>query len=138
MCANHGVAYRKALAWLGHSNSEMLDLYYHLHDDDSQKTLMELAKSGAVELTDDDFEDSLRTVAGSKIVKNPQVPELQELMSVILKNKKRPERAGFYLPSLCNILNNLILQLNSNNSKDLDSLVDLLFSHDFLLSRDAF
>ena len=48
------------------------------------------------------------------------------------------ERAGFYLPTLCNVLNNLILQLNSNNSKDLDSLVDLLFLHDFLLSRDAF
>jgi hypothetical protein len=48
------------------------------------------------------------------------------------------ERAGFYLPSLCKVLNNLILQLNSNDSKDLNSLVDLLFLHDFLLSRDAF
>jgi site-specific recombinase XerD len=99
MCANHGVAYRKALAWLGHSNSEMLDLYYHLHDDDSQKTMMELAKSGASDPddneADDDFEDSLRTVAGSKIVKNPQVPELQELMDVILAENKKTERAGF-------------------------------------------
>ena len=48
------------------------------------------------------------------------------------------ERAGFDLPSLCKVLNNLVLQLNSNDSKDLDSLVDLLFLHDFLLSRDAF
>ena len=48
------------------------------------------------------------------------------------------ERAGFDLPSLCKIFNNLILHLNSNDSKDLNSLVDLLFSHDFLLSRDAF
>ena len=32
LCANHRVAHRKALAWLGHSSSEMLDLYYHLHD----------------------------------------------------------------------------------------------------------
>ena len=48
------------------------------------------------------------------------------------------ERAGFDLPSLCKVLNNLILQLNSNDSKDLKSLIDLLFSHDFLLSRDVF
>jgi hypothetical protein len=36
------------------------------------------------------------------------------------------ERTGFDLPSLCNILDKLILQLNSNKSKDLNSLVDLL------------
>jgi len=42
------------------------------------------------------------------------------------------------MPALCKVLNNLILQLNSNDSKDLNSLVDLLFLHDFLLSRDAF
>ena len=95
MCANHGVAYRKALAWLGHSNSEMLDLYYHLHDDDSQRTMMELAKSGVSDLAKSHFEDSLRTVGQSKIVKNPQVPELQELMDVILADKEKTERAGF-------------------------------------------
>ncbi len=43
LCANHRVAHRKALAWLGHSSSEMLDLYYHLHDEDSQHAMMELA-----------------------------------------------------------------------------------------------
>ena len=48
------------------------------------------------------------------------------------------ERAGFDLPSICNIFNRLILQLNSNERKELSSLVDLLFSHDFLLSRDPF
>jgi len=48
------------------------------------------------------------------------------------------ERAGFYLPSLCRVLRNLILQLNSNDSKDLNSLIDLLFLHDSLLSRDVF
>jgi hypothetical protein len=58
MCANYGVAYRKALAWLGHSNSEVLDLYYHLHNNDSQKTMMELAKSSVSELTENNFEDS--------------------------------------------------------------------------------
>jgi len=95
MCANHGVAYRKALAWLGHSNSEMLDLYYHLHDDDSQKTMMELAKSETSELADDDFEDSLRTVDEYKIGRNPQPIELQELTDVILANKEKTERVGF-------------------------------------------
>ena len=30
LCANHHIAYRKALAWFGHSSSQMLDLYYHL------------------------------------------------------------------------------------------------------------
>jgi len=43
------IAARKALAWLGHSNSDMLDLYYHLHDDDSMQTMMELAKSSSSE-----------------------------------------------------------------------------------------
>ncbi len=43
LCANHNVAHRKGLAWLGHSSSQMLDLYYHLHDEDSQHAMMELA-----------------------------------------------------------------------------------------------
>lgn len=45
LCANHNIAYRKALAWLGHSSSEMLELYYHLHDDESQKAMIAPAKS---------------------------------------------------------------------------------------------
>ena len=49
MCANHGVAYRKALAWPGHGNSEMLDLYYHLHDEDSQRAMTALAESPSAE-----------------------------------------------------------------------------------------
>lgn len=48
ICANHHVAYRKALTWLGHSSSEMLELYYHLHDDDSQKAMLALANSGII------------------------------------------------------------------------------------------
>ncbi len=35
-------------AWLGHSSSEMLELYYHLHDDDSQKAMLALANSGII------------------------------------------------------------------------------------------
>ena len=37
------------IRWRGRSNSEMLNLYYHLHDDDSLQTMMELAKSNAPE-----------------------------------------------------------------------------------------
>jgi hypothetical protein len=36
---------RKALAWLGHSSSDMLELYHHLHDDDSQRAMQQLAAS---------------------------------------------------------------------------------------------
>jgi flagellin-specific chaperone FliS len=50
--------------------------------------------------------------------------------------KRRTERAGFDLPSLCNIINKLILQLNANKSKDLKSLADLLFLRGFILSCD--
>ncbi len=57
--------------------------------------MMELAKSETPELADDGFEDSLRTVDESKIVSNPQVPELQELTNVILANKEKTERVGF-------------------------------------------
>ncbi len=35
--------------------------------------MMELAKHGASDLADDNFEDSLRTVAESKIVNNLQI-----------------------------------------------------------------
>jgi len=38
--------YRKALAWLGHISSQMLDLYYHLHDEDSRQAMMALAEAG--------------------------------------------------------------------------------------------
>lgn len=43
MCANHHVAYRKALAWLGHSDSDILELYYHLHDEESEAAMRALA-----------------------------------------------------------------------------------------------
>ncbi|HSV99949.1 MAG TPA: hypothetical protein VLI39_07240 [Sedimentisphaerales bacterium] len=47
LCANHNVAYRKALAWLGHGSSQMLDLYYHLHDEDRQRAVEALAESAS-------------------------------------------------------------------------------------------
>ena len=44
LCANYQVAHWKALAWLGHSSSEMLDLYFHLHDEESQQAMIALAE----------------------------------------------------------------------------------------------
>ena len=43
LCANHQIAYKKALLWMGHSSSEILDLYYHLSDADSQAAMQSLA-----------------------------------------------------------------------------------------------
>ncbi len=48
LCANHQVAYRKALVWLGHSSSEILDLYYHLTDADSQAAMLALANDTTI------------------------------------------------------------------------------------------
>ena len=55
-----------------------------------------------------------------------------------LTENQKTERAGFDLPSLCKVLNSMVLPLNPNDSKDLESLVDLLFLYEFLLSRDVF
>lgn len=41
--ANPRVPYRMALAWMGHSSSQVLDLYFHLHDDDSENAMQSLA-----------------------------------------------------------------------------------------------
>ncbi len=95
MCANHGAAYKKVLAWLGHSSSEMLDLYYHLHDEDSHNTMMELAKSHDVEIVPAPNKGNLRATGQSKIAKNTQVPELKEVIECILAENKTTERAGF-------------------------------------------
>ena len=96
LCANHHVAHRKALAWLGHSSSEMLDLYYHLHDEDSQQAMMALAKSEKKVPSDNmDFsshEGNLRAIGQSKIEKTLQVPEARELVASL---SNITERAGF-------------------------------------------
>jgi hypothetical protein len=97
LCANHHVAYRKALAWLGHSSSDILDLYYHLHDEDSQNAMMELARSQNVENVPPSNKGNLRATDESKTVKNLQPAELQELVDVILADQKKTERARFEL-----------------------------------------
>jgi site-specific recombinase XerD len=99
LCANHHVAYRKALAWLGHSSSDMLDLYYHLHDEDSQEAMRALAGMPAA-ITPQPEQDSpskgnSRATGESRIEKTPQVPELQELVACISEGT---ERGGFEPP----------------------------------------
>ena len=104
LCANHRVAHRKALAWLGHSSSEILDLYYHLHDADSQSAMKSLAEdtfstaqlTGKVEasreIVEGGFEGNLRANGQSTIEKKPQAPEVQELVEALCGST---ERAGF-------------------------------------------
>ena len=89
-------SFRKALAWLGHSSSEMLDLYYHLHDEDSQQAMMALAESNKKvpsEVVEDSTpEGNLRANGQSRIEKTPQVPAVQELVACL---SEKTERAGF-------------------------------------------
>ena len=81
LMTNNGIAHRKTLAWLGHSSSEMLDLYYHLHYDDSLNAMEALAAGTATyatrALVDSGFEGSLRAVGESTNEKTPQPLELQ-------------------------------------------------------------
>jgi hypothetical protein len=51
LCANHRVAERKALAWLGHSDSDILKLYYHLSDAESAAAMESLATPEAQQAT---------------------------------------------------------------------------------------
>ncbi len=99
LCANHGVAHRKALAWLGHSSSDMLDLYYHLHDDDSEQAMMALAGHSPGGRSAGEpgarFEGSLRAVGQSRIESSLQAPENQELATSL---STASERGGFEPP----------------------------------------
>ncbi len=94
LCAKNNVAYRKALTWLGHSSSQMLKLYYHVHDEDSQKAMAALAadefRGGLASAPNP--EGNLRATRGSRIEDSAQVPELQQLVSCIEQSAKR---AGF-------------------------------------------
>jgi site-specific recombinase XerD len=99
LCANHHVAFRKALAWLGHSSSEMLDLYYHLHDEESRNAMQALAENTQHQTVNDNqnspFEGNLRAIGQSKIEKTLQVPEVQELVKAL---SDITERGGFEPP----------------------------------------
>jgi hypothetical protein len=90
---------RLAAAWLGHSSSQMLDLYYHLHDDDSQQAMQALA--GSTEMSAEkeppalQSEGSVRANGESAIERLAQVPEFVELAETLIGVS---ERGGFEPP----------------------------------------
>ena len=96
LCANHQVAHRKALAWLGHSSSQMLDLYYHLHDEESKQAMLALARTGQngglVERPKSLFERYLRARRISRISGGSQSAAVQEVAEWL---KSMAERVGF-------------------------------------------
>ncbi|MHC4552499.1 MAG: hypothetical protein ACYSUT_07010 [Planctomycetota bacterium] len=61
----------------------MLDLYYHLHDEESHNTMMELAKSHIPKVVPTPNKGNLRATGQSKTAKHLQLIELQELIDVI-------------------------------------------------------
>lgn len=103
MCANHQVAYKKALAWLGHRSSDILDLYYHLNDAESQSAMASLSDDTFPTLPSDDaavptsgggVEGKTRAKGESKIEKLPEDQWEQELLAVL---DSKAERAGVFL-----------------------------------------
>ena len=99
LCANHAVAYRKALSWLGHSDSSILALYYHLTDSDSQAAMEALAGGGfrAVELKPQSaaVEGNLRAIGESKI-ENVAQSTAEQYVTKLLGGET--ERGRFELP----------------------------------------
>lgn len=57
----------------------MLDLCYHLHDEDSHNTMMELAKPHITETVPTPNKGSLRAMDQSKIEKNLQLLKAERL-----------------------------------------------------------
>lgn len=98
MCANHQVAYKKALSWLGHRSSDILDLYYHLNDAESQSAMASLAEDTFSALPEDIAETAkepegiLRTLEGYKTEKRSEPLSEQEFLSVL---DFQAEREGF-------------------------------------------
>ena len=41
-CANSGVPERMVMEWLGHQDSEMVRIYYHLHDEEARRRMAAL------------------------------------------------------------------------------------------------
>ena len=74
----------------------MLELYYHLHDDDSRRAMEALGNQfidgGNFEGQNYPYKGNLRAMGQSKIEKTLQVPEVQELVACL---SGITERAGF-------------------------------------------
>jgi integrase len=93
LCANHQVAYRKALSWLGHSDSSILALYYHLTDTDSQAAMDSLAGDGfrAPDLKPEStVEGNLRATGQSKIENDAQNTAEQYITKLLGEITERP------------------------------------------------
>lgn len=45
-CASDGIAEQVVMKWLGHTSSRMVQHYYHLHDDESQRQMKKLTSVG--------------------------------------------------------------------------------------------
>jgi hypothetical protein len=83
----------KALAWLGHSDSSILQLYYHLTDSDSKAAMHALAgEFVAPELKPSAFatEGNLRAMGQSKIENGAQNKAEQLLMELLGRDTERP------------------------------------------------
>src|SRR5690606_16213572 len=39
VCAMNNVSYKFALRWMGHGSSDVLDLYFHMHDREAQQAI---------------------------------------------------------------------------------------------------
>jgi hypothetical protein len=90
LCANHQVAYRKALAWLGHSDSSILQLYYHLTDSDSQAAMEALAgehfRAPELKPGKGTAEGNLRAIGQSTIENESQV-EAKQFVTKLLSGE---------------------------------------------------
>ena len=128
-----------------HSSSEILDLYYHLHDADSQAAMQALAGGGEAgpgdvqiddavtssEMPDTPAEGTLRATGASTIEKSSQ-DELEKQLTELLFPET--ERAGFDQAQLSYVLTQLLLRLKNLTSRDLRRLECLLKEHGFLPS----
>ncbi len=146
---HHQVAHKKALAWLGHSSSDILDLYYHLHDDDSQQAMQALAmttggagaasqqplKTGNVRKTGGAPKAgswvSFGTQAPSAAEEAPQTTENTAVME---QRSNQAERGGFSRREIRKLLDELELCLNCLSRDDLAPLRTLLVAYQFLPS----
>jgi integrase len=45
LCANRGVPQQVVMRWLGHTSSDMVQLYYHLHDEEARRQMRRITLS---------------------------------------------------------------------------------------------
>ncbi len=154
-CADRGVPMAMVIEWLGHDDMQVVMHYYNLRDQSSQVAVKRFSEAGRSGLPHDSRQR--RPVGGTDPVEGPRVdagarrrttPDSLEHLGNEKRNphsgsrnadsERKTERAGFDLAGFCKLCTKLCLRLNARNDKDLRSLIDVLFLHDFLLSRTGF